>query len=101
VTTQIPLAADLVPLVLSGKKTSTVRVGSRNYPLGPARIVSGNMHIPIEITEIEFTKVGHLDERVAKSEGYDSLDELLSILMRFYPGTGTDRDVTVIRFRKS
>lgn len=100
-TTQIPLAADLVPLVLGGKKTSTVRLGIRNYPLGPARIVSGSVDIPIKITEIEFTKVGRLDERVAKSEGYDSLDELLCALKRFYPTAGVDRDITVIRFRQS
>jgi hypothetical protein len=100
VTTQIALAADLVPLVLNGKKTSTIRLGIRDYPLGHAKIVSGKLNIPIEITEIEFTKVGSLDGRVANSEGYGSLSELLLALRRFYPEAGNDRDVTVIRFRK-
>ena len=100
-TTQIPLAADLVPLVLGGKKTSTVRLGIRNYPLGPAKIVSGSVGIPIEITEIKFTKVGRLDEPTAKSEGYDSLDELQCALKRFYPRAGLDSDITVVRFRRS
>jgi hypothetical protein len=101
VTTQIPLAPDLAPLVLSGRKTSTVRLGIRNYPIGPAKIVSGNLNIPIEITEVEFTKVGHLSEGVAKSEGYESLEELFGALKRFYPGASVDRDVTVVRFRQS
>jgi hypothetical protein len=101
VTTQIPLAADLLPLILSGKKTSTVRLGIRDYPLGPARIVSGSVSIPIEITEIIITKVGRLDGHVARSEGYDSLDELLHALKRFYPQAGQDHDITVIRFRQS
>jgi hypothetical protein len=99
VITQIPLANELVPLVLSGKKTSTVRLGIRKYQLGPARIVSGNQGIPIQITGLEFTKVGRLDERVAKSDGYDSLGELLRVLKRFYPSAQIDDDITVIRFR--
>jgi hypothetical protein len=100
VITSIPLAPDLLPLVLSGKKTSTVRLGIRNYRLGPARIVSGNVDIPIEITNIEFMKLGDLNENVAKSEGYTTLDEFLSTLKRFYPGAKTDGDVTVVRFRQ-
>ena len=100
-TTRILLAPDLVPLVVNGKKTSTVRLGIRHYPLGPARIVSDRVDIPIEITETQFTKVGLLDEHVARSEGYDSLDELLRALERFYPKAALDHDITVVRFRKS
>jgi hypothetical protein len=101
VTPRIPLAADLVPLVLSGKKTSTVRLGKRNYPLGPANIVSTNFDVPIEITAIEFSRIGHLDEDVAKTEGYESVAELLGALRRFYPNANKDHDVTILRFRKS
>jgi hypothetical protein len=99
-TAQIPLAADLVPLVLSGNKTSTVRLGIRKYPLGPALIVCRNQSISIEITELEFTKVGRLDESVAKSEGYESTSELLRALKRFYPKAENDHDITVVRFRR-
>lgn len=99
-TPRIPLAVDLVPLVLSGKKTSTVRLGIRNYPLGPAQIASAGLAVPIEITGLEFTKLGCLDEDVAKTEGYDSVAELLCALQRFYPDAAKDRDVTIIRFRK-
>lgn len=99
-TIDIRLAADLVPLVLSGEKTSTVRLGIREYPLGPARFVSGALSIPIEITEVEFTQVARLDRRGAKSEGYGSLSELLSAVRRFYPGIAMDDDITVVRFRK-
>jgi hypothetical protein len=99
-TMEIPLATDLTRLVLSGKKTSTVRLGIRNYPLGPARIVSGSLGIPIEITEIEFSKVGYLDASIARTEGYDSVTELMRALRTFYPGASTDRDVTIVRFRR-
>jgi hypothetical protein len=99
-TAHIPLASDLVPLVLSGKKTSTVRLGKRNYPLGPAKIVSKNLDIPIEITAIEFRKLGQLDKGIADTEGYDSVNELFSALARFYPGADSDRDVTVIKFKQ-
>jgi hypothetical protein len=98
--TSIPLASDLVPLVLSGKKTSTVRLGKRNYPLGPASIVSKNVDIPIEITDIEFTKIGSLNEKIAKMEGYASVPELLSALEKFYPNVDSERDVTVVKFRQ-
>jgi hypothetical protein len=96
----IPLASDLIPLVLSGRKTSTVRLGIRDYPLGPARIVSGSVDIPIEITEIEFMKLRDLGESVARTEGYATLEEFFSTLKIFYPGADSDRDVTVVRFRQ-
>jgi hypothetical protein len=101
VTISIPLALDLVPLVLSGKKTLTVRPGIRRYPLGPARIVSGNVDIPIEILELEFMKLRDLNQSVAKSEGYATLGEFLSNLRRFYSEAEIDRDVTVVCFRQS
>jgi hypothetical protein len=94
------MAADLIPLILSGKKTSTVRLGIRDYPLGQATIISGKFQIPIEITEIEFMTIGHLDENVAESEGYDTLDELLQALRRFYPEAESEHDVTLVHFRQ-
>jgi hypothetical protein len=86
---------------MSGKKTSTIRLGSRRYPLGPARIVSGKVSIPITITDVEFTTVGGLNEVIAAMEGYNSLDELFRDLKRFYPGAEVDSQVTVVRFQKT
>jgi hypothetical protein len=100
-TPKIPLAADLIPLVLSGKKTSTIRLGIRNYSVGPARIVSRDADIGIEITEVELTKVERLSVSTAISEGYNSLDELLMALKRFYPEAGINADVTIVHFRRS
>jgi hypothetical protein len=96
---RLPLSSELVPLVLSGKKTSTVRLGRRDYSRGQAKIVSRDIEIPIEITDVSFTKVNSLDDEVAKSEGCGSLSDLLTILRRFYPELHGTNDVTVIRFR--
>jgi hypothetical protein len=99
VTAHIPLASDLIPLVLNGQKTSTVRIGTRNYLPGPALIVSGGSQIPVNITDVEFTKFGDLDQAVAKAEGYDTLAELLDVILRFYPTATNDADVTIVRFK--
>lgn len=87
-------------LVVNGKKTSTVRLGQRPYPLGPARIVSGSDEILVEILQLERTTIGGLTDEVAKSEGYESLSDLLNELRRFYPSAGPEHNVTVVRFRK-
>ncbi|WP_410052518.1 ASCH domain-containing protein [Bradyrhizobium sp. SZCCHNS3053] len=97
---EIRLAADLVPLVLSGRKTSTIRSGVRRYRPGAARIVSGSVDIPIEITDVQFTQLRQLDSRIANSEGYGSIDELLMAVRRFYPELKLHDEVTVVRFRK-
>jgi hypothetical protein len=86
---------------MSGKKTSTVRLGSRRYPLGSALIVSGQASIPVTITDVEFMTVGDLNEAVANMEGYPSLSELLHDLKRFYPDVKMDSQITLVRFRKT
>lgn len=98
---QIPLVSDLLPLVLSGKKTSTVRVGRRNYKLGPATIVSGDANVTVLITEVQHTTVRQLSDQVARKEGYVSKSELLAALLRFYPDLEDDREVTVVSFERT
>ena len=96
---RLPLSPELVPLVLSGKKTTTVRLGVRNYTRGQAKIVSRDVEIPIEITDVGLTKVNRLDDEIAKSEGCDSVSDLMKLLRRFYPKLDDDQDITIIRFR--
>lgn len=99
--TTLPLAADLVPLVLSGRKTSTVRLGLRDYKKGNAALVSKGAKIDIEITDITFTKVSDLTDAIAKRDGYETITDLLAALRHFYPDLSEERDVTIIGFRKN
>jgi ASC-1-like (ASCH) protein len=99
-TRELLLSNDLIPSVLSGNKTSTVRLGRRSYGLGEARIVSREIEIPIEITNVSHTKMSLLNEEDARSEGYRCVRDLVLALRRFYPQIDDDSDVTIVRFRQ-
>jgi uncharacterized protein YqfB (UPF0267 family) len=97
---KLPLSAELVPWVISGRKTSTVRLGKRDYRPGAALIVSRDVEIPVEITEVRHTTVDHLDETTARSEGYNRVADLIIALKKFYPEISDHHVVTVVRFRQ-
>lgn len=97
---EISLSRSLIPLVLSGKKTSTIRRGRRSYNLGYAEIVSEEIRIPVTITRVTHSNPKLLDESVVRSEGYASLSELLTQLRTFYPDLSDSNDVTIVWFTR-
>ncbi|WP_082641498.1 ASCH domain-containing protein [Bradyrhizobium yuanmingense] len=94
----LPLSERLIPWVIEGRKTSTVRLGKRNYELGDSVLISREHRIPIRILSVTYSLVRGLDGSVAKTEGYNSLDELKEELRYFYPDIDDDSEVTVVRF---
>jgi len=97
--TRIPLAARYLPLVLAGRKTTTIRRGHRDYPVGPAVIFSSPGHVEIVITGVRFARLSELSEQDAFSDGFNSLAELRNALDTFYPKLKHDEPMTVVRFK--
>lgn len=97
---KLPLSPKFIPWIVSGKKTSTIRLGTREYTPGAATIVSRNAAIPIEILEVKHSQVECLNEQNAHEEGYDNKSDLMSALREFYPSISDSDEVTIIRFRR-
>lgn len=94
----IRLKSHFLDAVRKGKKRSTVRAGARLAEFGPARIVSGEVQIPIELTQLTIKPFSRLTEDDAREDGFDSLDELRRVLRGFYPRLAEDDPVTIFSF---
>lgn len=95
---RIPLKNEFLPLVKSGFKTTTIRVGLRNLPLGPAAIVCGTEQIPIFIKNVSHKNVSDLDEHDAHADGFSSKPHLFNAMHSIYPNLAENDIVTIIEF---
>jgi len=95
-------ADDLMPLIRSGIKKSTLRKGRRDVRLGMVTLIATKSTCePIEVTttKICFQSLRkHLDEKVYEKEGYVSAEEFLTVLYRFYPDVTLDDEFTAIEW---
>jgi hypothetical protein len=94
----IPLSNEFVPLVLSGRKVSTVRLKRRDYNPGPAILRSKSVEIPITITRVRNCNLCDLNDADARNDGFESIDDLRSVLHRIYGEIGPDQEVAVLEF---
>ncbi|MEM1608187.1 MAG: ASCH domain-containing protein, partial [Ignisphaera sp.] len=88
-------------LILSGLKTTTIRLG-RVVPKSKEVIIhSGGRPVAKAVIEgVEYKRVGELSDEDAKRDGYQSVDELIKSLERIYKTKISSNDiVTIIRFR--
>lgn len=83
-------------------KTATVRPGVRNYEPGvydlfnPAKSVHG--YIKIKGTSVIMFR--QLTDEIAKTNGFNSANELKSELLRSYPYLKSDDTVTIVYLEK-
>ena len=96
----IPISPEFVPQINSGSKVSTIRSGTRKYPLGPAELRSRLHRIPINIIAVRYKNFSELREDEASNDGFLSLADLLTALRRFYPSIKDDDAVTIIEFTR-
>lgn len=91
----------LFDLALKGTKTTTTRLGVRNYVIGPGIIQNSTKenHIKIEITNITIKVVKNLTDEDARKEGYANRYILYSVLQGLYRDMNIDDLVTIVEFR--
>jgi hypothetical protein len=95
----ITISAEFRHSILTGKKRSTIRKGTRSIPLGPALLsLSPEDQIPINITSVRTCLTSELTEPIARTDGFDSTQALIHALERFYPNLGTSDTLTIIEF---
>ena len=94
----IKLRDEMFPEVLSGKKTATLRKGIRNYHLGIAALYGKDNFAFIAITKITYTKLQHITDQDAQTEGYNSRKELVDVMKNIYPDITESSEVTQVHF---
>jgi len=95
----VPVARRFLPLIRRGEKSSTIRKGTRPYPIGPAVLRSDGEEIRILITGVRFSTTASLTQSDAVKDGFESLGELLDALREFYPDLLPSDSVTITSFR--
>jgi len=95
---ELPLNADFMPLVLQGKKRSTVRKGIRKIETKFADLVAGTERLRVLITDLDVKPFRELSAADALRDGFETLGELKTTLRRFYPNIAPADPVTIIGF---
>ncbi|MET1123634.1 MAG: ASCH domain-containing protein [Archaeoglobaceae archaeon] len=92
---------EYVPLILEGRKRTTVRKGIKSYPVG--RIVeltveNSRVFALARVNKVVVKRVSELSDEDARLDGFESREELIRALRRIY-GEVKDGDfVTVVHF---
>jgi len=96
--TIIQIAPTFIEPILTGDKKTTIRLGARNYRLGPATLHSESQDINVRITGIRVAALSSLTENDAISDGFLSLESLRHRLRDFYPDISDESVITIVEF---
>ena len=96
------LTNELFDLVLTGTKTSTIRLGLVFVANEYLTLRAGGRTLTVRILAVDYSKTfGSLTEADAQQDGFGSITELKDTIKQFYPQI-TDQDrITILRFVKA
>jgi hypothetical protein len=98
-TNLIKLYPEYYQPVIKKKKRSTIRKGRKNYQLGEAVLDFGDRTLDIHITAIMLKPYGLLDDGDAIEDGFESLEDLQSVINCIYPDINPSDEMTIVFFR--
>lgn len=84
--------------LLSNGKSSVIRYGKKEYPLGPDSVILGDRRVLVDITHVTHTSYYCVTEEDALCCGFDSKALMTLDLKEYYPDLDEDSEVTIIRF---
>lgn len=99
---QLKLANDLFPSVLNHTKHMTIRKGRRDIQLGWLELESTDqvdgkfLNQAVRVHRVAYTFVGGLCDREAKEDGFESVQDLIDKMQRFYPGLDAGTEITLV-----
>lgn len=90
---------EFMPLILNGKKTSTIRMGLISVASVHIRLISGLYALDAIIDMIDYRKtLSDLTEQDASTDGFESLDDLRQAIKRIYPSASDASRITILHF---
>jgi hypothetical protein len=98
---RIKLLDEFIDLVLDGKKVSTIRYGFVFITDVLMPLVSERRELIVKILSIDYSKCyGDLDEKDARNDGFNSLNDLKRQINKIYPYINEKDPITIINFKK-
>ena len=95
----IMVKGDYVEDILSGRKTTTIRLGRVKLKHHELIVHGGGRPIAkVRVKKVTYKRVGELTDDDAKKDGFNTLNELLYELKRVYSDLSPDDTVTIIEF---
>lgn len=96
----LPLNEALIPIMLSGQRHTTVRMGKRENLTGKALFFNelNNIYFPIFITQTEYTTLRHIPRFVLDDQGLSIWEEMWQVLLGYYPNITADSVITIYHF---
>lgn len=96
---RIKISRGDMQLLKSGRKTCTIRMGTARVAGTEISITDGRESVPVKITRVDTQKrFGELDEHEARAEGFNTREELVNDLRKYYPKATDENLVTIIYF---
>jgi hypothetical protein len=87
-------------LAKAGKKTCTIRLGSNRVEGNSIDLSDGRDSVRVRILSVETKPFGELTDKHAKSEGFETLEQLRSDLAKYYGQIEEAQPVTIISFSR-
>jgi hypothetical protein len=94
---------EYIPLILEGKKTSTIRLEKKfrvGETLAVTSVKTGKIYCRIRVTSIVQKRLGELTDDDASRDGFRGRADLIKALKRIYGDIRSDRKLYVIRFKR-
>jgi len=83
----------------SGRKCYTIRLGKRDLQPGEIRRATcRGEEFDLYIKAVEFKHVEQLTSLDARKDGFENVQDLISVLENYYPGLRPDDLLTIINF---
>jgi ASC-1-like (ASCH) protein len=97
----IKLSDEFIDFIDNGTKTSTVRFNKRIVDSDLIIFDSGSRQRNTRfVSPVIYKKYSELTQEDAIKDGFKSLEELQTVLKRFYPEINQDSDISIINFEK-
>lgn len=86
--------------ILNGNKTTTIRLGEREYPTGDAIFycTKARKVLMVHLNGFATKQAEQLSDIDAINGGYSSLSEMMTDLVAIYPNMSPQDTVTILRF---
>lgn len=91
---------EFVPLILSGKKRTTIRRGIKSYPVGSlVELTVERQHFAFaKVRKVVVKRLLEISEEDARADGFESKEELIGKLRKIYGEIDEKEFVTVVHF---
>lgn len=82
---QIFFKKEYMDLILKGEKTSTIRLFTHLQENDKIYLVSGKNWLKALVTSVQKIPIESLTDEIAKTDGFQSKEELFKVLTKLYP----------------